>query len=82
MDAQTLFYVGLALGFIAGTLLTLFVVKIKSLFVSSEVRRLRQEKRSLEKRLLEKNKHIDDMLGRAAKLAQDFSKQKRSEEDH
>lgn len=82
MDAKTLFYIGIILGFIAGIILTLIVVKVKSLFISSEVRRLRQEKKALENRLQEKNKYIDEMMGRAEKLAHDFSKQKRSERDH
>jgi len=78
MDAKTLFYIGIFLGFIAGAVLTLIVIRVKSLFVSGEVRRLRQEKKDLEKRLQEKNKYIDEMMGQAAKIAQDFSKQKRS----
>jgi hypothetical protein len=82
MDAKTLFYTGIILGFIAGIILTLIVAKVKSLFVSSEVKKLRQEKKGLEKRLHEKDKHIDEMLGRATKLAQDFSKQKQSERNH
>ncbi len=69
MEPETLFYIGIILGFIAGVVLTLIVVRIKSLFVSSEVKKLRQEKKGLEKRLLEKNRYIDDMLGHAEKLA-------------
>jgi len=82
MEANTLFYIGISLGFLAGIILTLIFVKVKSLFASSEVRRLRQERKDLEKRLQEKNKHIDQMMGHAEKLAHDFSKQKRSEGDH
>jgi hypothetical protein len=82
MDEKTLFYIGLILGFVAGTLGTLIVVKVKSLFASSEVRRLRQEKKGLEKRLQEKDKYIHQMLGHAEKLAQDFGKQKRIGRNH
>jgi uncharacterized membrane-anchored protein YhcB (DUF1043 family) len=82
MDAKTLFYIGIALGFIAGVLLTVIVVKVKSLFVSGEVTRLRQEKKSLEKRLHEKNKHIDEMMGHAERLAHDFNRVKRGDTDH
>lgn len=76
MDAKTLFYIGIILGFMAGVLLTLIVVKVKSLFSSSEVRRLTQVKRSLEKRIQEKDKYIDEMMGHAEKLAHDVSARK------
>ena len=82
MDAKTLFYIGITLGFIGGIGLTLIVVKVKSLFASSEVRKLRQERKTLEKRLQEKNKYVDVMMGHAEKLAQDFSKQKPSDGRH
>jgi hypothetical protein len=81
MDEKTLFYIGVLLGFIGGVILTLIVVRVKSLFASSEVKKLRQEKKGLEKRLQEKNKYIDEMMGRATKLAQDFNRQKHSERD-
>jgi hypothetical protein len=79
MDAQSLFYIGIVLGFIAGVLLTMIVVKTKSLFSSSETRRLRQEKQALEKRLHEKDKYIDEMMGHAEKLAHNFKQHKNSE---
>ena len=82
MDAKTLFYIGMALGFIAGVLLTVIVVKVKSLFVSGEITRLRHEKKSLEKRLHEKNKHIDEIMGHAERLAHDFNRVKRNDADH
>jgi len=82
MEEKTLFTIGIVLGFIGGIVLTLIIVKVKSLFVSGEVKRLRKEKKALEKRLEEKNKGIDEMMGRAEKLAQDFSKQKLGERDH
>ena len=78
MDAQTLFYIGIILGFIAGAALTMIVVKVKSLFSSSEAKRLKQEKKALEKRIQEKDKYIDQMMGHAEKLAHDFSTQKSS----
>lgn len=81
MDPKTLFYIGVILGFIGGVILTLIVVKVKSLFVSGEVQRLRKEKRDLEKRLQEKDKHIDEMMGQAAKLAHDLRKQRSSQRD-
>ncbi len=81
MDPKTLFYIGVILGFIGGIILTLIVVKVKSLFVSGEVKRLRKEKRDLEKRLQEKDKYIDEMMEEAAKLARDFRKQRSSQRD-
>lgn len=82
MEEKTLFTIGIVLGFIGGIVLTLIIVKVKSLFASGEVKRLRKEKKALEKRLEQKNKGIDEMMGRAEKLAQDFSKQKPGETDH
>lgn len=82
MDAKTLFYIGIILGFIAGVVLTLIVVKVKSLFSSSEVKRLTQEKKGLEKRIQEKDKYIDQMMGHTEKLAQNFSTQKPSDGKH
>jgi hypothetical protein len=82
MDERTLFYIGIFLGFVFGVVLTLIVVKVKSLFSSSQVRELREEKKKLESRLQEKNKYIDEMMGRAEKLAHDFGKQKRDEGNH
>jgi sensor domain CHASE-containing protein len=82
MDTKTLFYIGITLGFMAGILLTLIVVKVKSLFSSSEVRRLTQEKRGLEKRIQEKEKYIDEMMGHAEKLAQDVSTRRPPDDTH
>ena len=82
MDAQALFYIGIILGFIAGAVLTMIVVKVKSLFSSSEVKRLTQEKKALEKRIQEKDKYIDQMMGHAEKLAHNFSTQKPSNGKH
>ena len=82
MDTKALFYIGIILGFLAGIILTLIVVKVKSLFVSGEVRRLQHEKRALEKRLQEKNKYINEMMGHAEQLARSFNKQRESEKDH
>jgi sensor domain CHASE-containing protein len=79
MDAQSLFYIGIVLGFLAGVLLTMIVVKTKSLFSSGETRKLRQEKQLLEKRLREKDKYIDDMMGHAEKLAHTFKNHKESQ---
>jgi len=73
MDEKTLFYIGIILGFMAGVLLTLIVIKVKSLFSSGEIRKLKQEKRSLEKRIQEKDTYIDEMMGHAEKLAHDVS---------
>jgi len=82
MDPTTLFYVGLILGLMGGTLGTLVFVKVKSLFVSNEVRKLRHEKKILEKRLQEKDRYVNQMLGHAEKLAHDVSKQSRTSKDH
>jgi hypothetical protein len=79
MDPKTLFYIGIALGLIGGVVLTLIVVKVKSLFSSSEVKRLSREKKNLEKRLQEKDRYIDEMMGHAEKLAHNFSTQKLSD---
>jgi hypothetical protein len=82
MDAKTLFYIGIILGLIGGIVLTLIFMKVKSLFSSSEIRRLGREKKELEKRLQEKDKYIDEMMGHAEKLAHNFSAQKRSDGNH
>jgi cell division protein FtsL len=79
MDAQSLFYIGAILGFLVGVLVTIIVVKAKSLFSSSETRRLKQEKQALEKRIHEKDKYIDEMMSHAEKLAQNFSTHKSSQ---
>lgn len=76
MDSKTLFYIGITLGFIGGIIVTLIIVKVKSLFASGEVKKLRHEKKTLEKRLQEKNKYINEMMGHAEKLAVDVGKQK------
>lgn len=82
MDAKALFYIGIILGFLAGIILTLVIVKVKSLFVSGEVRRLRQENKTLEKRLQEKNKYINGMMSHAEELARGFNKQRQNEKNH
>jgi len=79
MDSKSLLYIGIILGFLAGVLLTMIGVKVKSLFSSGETRRLGQEKQALEKRLHEKDKYIDEMMGHAEKLAQNFSTHKSSQ---
>ncbi len=82
MDAKTLFYIGIIFGLIGGIVLTLIFVKVKSLFSSSQVRRLSREKKDLETRLQEKDKYIGEMMGHAEKLAHNFSTQKLSDERH
>lgn len=82
MDATTLFYIGLILGLIGGIFGTLVFVKVKSLFMSTEVRKLRHENKILEKRLQEKDRYVDQMLGHAEKLAHDVSKQRSTSKDH
>jgi len=47
MDAKMLFYIGIILGLMGGIVLTLIFVKVKSLFSSSQVRRLSREKKDL-----------------------------------
>jgi hypothetical protein len=79
MDPKMLFYIGIILGLIGGVVLTLLFVKVKSLFSSSEVRRLSREKKNLEKRLQEKDSYIDEMMGHAEKLAHNFSTKKLSD---
>jgi hypothetical protein len=82
MDAKTLFYIGIILGFLAGIILTLVVVRVKSLFVSGEVRRLRQENKTLDKRIQEKDKYINQMMGHAEELARGFNMQRQNEKNH
>jgi len=79
MDAKTLFYIGIIFGLVGGIVLTLIFVKVKSIFSSGEVRRLSREKKDLEKRLQQKDKYIDEMMGHAEKLAHNFTTQKLSE---
>jgi uncharacterized membrane-anchored protein YhcB (DUF1043 family) len=79
MDAKTLFYIGTFLGLIVGIILTLIFIKVRSLFASSELRKLRQEKKMLERRIQEKDKYIDEMMGHAEKLAENFRTKNNSE---
>ena len=79
MDAKTLFYIGTFLGLIVGIILTFIFMKVRSLFSSSELRKIRQEKKMLERRIQEKDKYIDEMMGHAEKLAQNFSTKNNSE---
>jgi uncharacterized membrane-anchored protein YhcB (DUF1043 family) len=79
MDSKSLLYIGIILGFLAGVLLTMIAVKMKSLFLSSETRRLRQQKQALEKRLHEKDKYIDEMMRHAENLAHNFKQHKNSD---
>ena len=82
MDARSLFYIGVILGLSGGIVLTIIVVKVRSLFSSTEVKKLSKEKKNLEKRLHEKDKYIDEMIGHAEKLAHDFGTQKSADENH
>ncbi len=81
MEPKTLFYIGITLGFIGGVILTLIVVKIKSLFASGEVKKLRHDKKGLEKRLVEKNRYIDEMMSHAERLAHNLGKGKRNKNE-
>ncbi|OPX20963.1 MAG: hypothetical protein BZ151_01150 [Desulfobacca sp. 4484_104] len=70
------FILGLLIGLILGVGLTLAVIKIKSLFKGSEVKRLRDENRQLKRRLEEKDRHIGRMLTETEKLVQGLAKVK------
>ncbi|MDD3581214.1 MAG: hypothetical protein PHW74_09365 [Desulfobacca sp.] len=70
------FILGLVIGLIFGVGLTLAVIKIKSLFKGSEVKRLRDENRQLKRRLEEKDRHIGRMLTETEKLVQGLAKVK------
>lgn len=63
------FWIGLALGIVAGILGTLIYGKIRGFFAKSEVAKLRQENRTLKQRLEKKDKHIHEMMYHTEKIA-------------
>jgi tRNA A37 N6-isopentenylltransferase MiaA len=66
------FIIGVTVGILVGGLGLYVMVKIRGWFSSSEVRRLRQENRQMQKRLEQKDRHIDEMLRRAEEVAQEM----------
>ena len=68
------FIVGLILGIFVGGLGVYAMVKIRGWFISSEVRRLRQENRQLQKRVEQKDRYIDEMLKQAGEVAKEMQK--------
>jgi cell division protein ZapA (FtsZ GTPase activity inhibitor) len=74
MDGRFDFFIGLVLGLLMGGLAIYAMVKIRGWFTSSELQQVRKENRQLQKRLEQKDRHIDEMLKRAEKVAQDMQK--------
>lgn len=73
------FIVGLILGILVGGLGVYAMVKIRGWFISSEVRHLRQENRQMQKRLEQKDRHIDEMLKQAGEVAKEMQKRRTKE---
>ena len=69
------FWIGLALGAVAGVVATLIYGKIRGLFAKSEVAKLRQENRTLKQRLDKKDKHIQEMMYHTEKIATGLAEQ-------
>ncbi len=72
------YFLGLASGLVLGVCLTLAVAKVKQLFTPSEVKQLREEVRSLKRRIEEKDRHVARMLTETEKLVQGLSRVKHS----
>jgi len=69
------FWIGLALGAVAGVVATLIYGKIRGFFAKSEVAKLRQENRTLKQRLDKKDKHIQEMMYHTEKIATGLAEQ-------
>ena len=63
------FWVGLGAGAVVGAAAALLYGKIRGLFASSEVTKLRQENRTLRQRIEKKDKHIQEMMYHTEKIA-------------
>jgi uncharacterized membrane-anchored protein YhcB (DUF1043 family) len=72
------YFLGLVTGLVVGVGVTLGAVKIKGLFKNSEVRQLREEVRSLKRRIEEKDRHVARMLSETEKLVQGLSRVRHS----
>lgn len=71
MEINTLdFMVGLSVGAVLGVGGTLLVQRLRGWLGYSEVKRLRSENRSLNRRLVEKDRHIGRMLTETERLAE------------
>ncbi len=70
------YFLGLATGLVLGVGLTLAAVRCKNLFKNSEVKQLREEVRSLRRRIEEKDRHVARMLSETEKLVQGLSRVK------
>lgn len=67
------YFLGLGTGLVLGAGLTLATLKIKGLFGNSELKKLREEVRILQRRLDEKDRHVARMLVETEKLVQGLS---------
>ncbi|MBM4287314.1 MAG: hypothetical protein FJ135_04040 [Deltaproteobacteria bacterium] len=67
------YILGLGTGLVLGVGLTLALARFKSLFKSSEVKKLHEEVRHLKRRLEEKDRHVARMLVETEKLVQGLS---------
>jgi hypothetical protein len=70
------FFLGLALGAILGTALTLGVIKVRDWLGHSEAGRLQSENRTLKRRLEEKDRHVGRMISETERLAEKLGKEK------
>ncbi len=67
------YFLGLGTGLVLGAGITLATIKIKGMFKNSELKKLREEVRSLQRRLEEKDRHVARMLVETEKLVQGLS---------
>jgi len=68
------FFIGLTLGAALGVGGAILVSRIRGWLGHSEAGRLRSENRTLERRLAEKDRHIDKMLSETQRLAERLGK--------
>src|SRR4030042_1846595 len=68
------FFLGVALGAGLGAGLTWAVIRVRGWLGYSEAGRLREENRTLRKRLAEKDRHIGRMLNETERLAERLGK--------
>jgi gas vesicle protein len=74
-DPRFYFWVGLVIGAVVGVAATLLYAKIRGLFASSEIGRLRKDNRALKQRIEKKDKYIQEMLQHTEKIAAGLAEQ-------
>lgn len=67
------YFLGLGTGLVLGVGSTLAAIRIKGMFKNSELKKLREEVRFLQRRLEEKDRHVARMLVETERLVQGLS---------